>query len=168
MPLLSKTVVGVFLCLVTAGIAQTTEVALGGLKQDSSQPVQVAADQLKVDQANGSATFTGNVIITQGTLKLSADQVDVEYLAGQSGATGKINRMIAAGNVLLVTPTEAAQAEQAVYTVASSEIVMTGDVVLTQGASALSGQKITVNLVTGTALVEGRVTTTLQTGGTSP
>ena len=68
--------------------------------------------------------------------------------------------------MLLVTATEAAEAAKAVYSVATSEIIMTGDVVLTQGGNALSGQKLRVNLKDGTATVEGRVTTTLQTGGT--
>ena len=156
--------VGLLLPVVAA--AQGTGVALSGLKQDSSLPVEIAADQLSVDQSSGKATFSGNVVIAQGTLKLSADQVVVDYLAGEAGAKGKINQLIASGHVLLVTATEAAEAAKAVYSVATSEIIMTGDVVLTQGGNALSGQKLRVNLKDGTATVEGRVTTTLQTGGT--
>ena len=148
--------------------AQTTELALGGIRQDSAAPVGITADQLKIDQATGTAVFTGKVVIVQGSLKLSADAVRVEYLEGEAGATGQINRLLATGNVLMVTPTEAAEAAEAEYSVASSLIVMTGNVVLTQGASAVSGQKITINLADGTAVVEGRVTTTLQTGGKAP
>lgn len=148
-----------------AAAAQNTGVALSGLKQDSGLPVEISADQLSVDQSSGKATFSGKVVIAQGTMKLSADQVVVDYLAGEAGAKGKINQLIASGHVLLVTATEAAEAAEAVYSVATSEIVMTGDVVLTQGGNALSGQKLRVNLTDGTATVEGRVTTTLQTGG---
>jgi len=147
-----------------AVFAQGTQIALGGMRQDSSAPIEIAADQLKLDQASGAATFTGNVVIGQGELKLSAGEVVVEYLAG-SDADGKISRLIATGDVLLVTATEAAEAQSAVYSVATGQIVLSGDVVLTQGANALSGQKVTINLSDGSALVEGRVTTTLQTGG---
>lgn len=167
-PRISAAVLAFALLAAGIAIAQTTEVVLGGIRQDSTAPVEVAADTLKIDQSTGHALFTGNVVITQGTLKLSADQVKVEYLAGESGGPGKIDRLLATGNVLLVTPTEAAEAEQADYSVATSLIVMTGNVVLTQAANALSGQKVTVNLLDGTALVEGRVTTTLQTGGAAP
>ncbi len=152
----------------TASQAQGTAVALGGIRQDSSLPVEIAADQLSVDQSDGTATFSGNVVIVQGALKLSAANVRVEYLAGHSGTTGQIDRLIADGDVLLVTATEAAEAERADYSVATSVIVMTGNVVLTQGTNALTGQKLTVDLKAGTAVVEGRVTTTLQTGGTAP
>ena len=36
---------------------------------------------------------------------------------------------------------------------------MTGDVLLTQGTSALSGKQLTVDLNTGTGVMEGRVQT---------
>ena len=149
--------------LAAPAIAQGTEVALGALKQDSSLPVEIAADQLAIDQASGEATFTGNVVIGQGGLKLSAAEVKVEYVGG-TDAKGKIARLIASGGVVLVTGSEAAEAQEAIYSVETGQIVMTGNVVLTQGNNALSGQKMTVNLNDGTALVEGRVTTTLQTG----
>lgn len=149
-----------------AAMGQATGVALSGLKQDPGLPVEVGADQLSIDQTTGTATFSGNVVIVQGAMKLSAASVVVEYLKGEGGATGKINRLIASGDVLLVTATEAAEAAEAIYSVATGEIVMTGNVVLTQGANALSGQKLVVNLKDGTARVEGRVTTTLQTGTT--
>lgn len=149
-----------------AAVAQGTGVALSGLQQDPGLPVEVGADQLTIDQATGIATFTGNVVIVQGAMKLSAASVVVEYLKGEAGSTGQINRLIASGGVLLVTATEAAEAAEAIYSVATGEIVMTGNVVLTQGSNALSGQKLVVNLKDGTARVEGRVTTTLQTGTT--
>lgn len=154
------------LALPLAAVAQGTGVSLSGLKQDPGLPVEVGADQLSIDQATGIATFSGNVVIVQGAMKLSAASVVVEYLQGESGSSGRINRLIASGDVLLVTATEAAEAAEAIYSVATGEIVMTGTVVLTQGANALSGQKLVVNLKDGTARVEGRVTTTLQTGTT--
>ena len=152
------------LALPLAAVAQGTGVSLSGLKQDPGLPVEVGADQLSIDQATGIATFSGNVVIVQGAMKLSAASVVVEYLQGESGSSGRINRLIASGDVLLVTATEAAEAAEAIYSVATGEIVMTGDVVLTQGDNVLSGQKMTVNLTAGTAVVEGRVSTVLQTG----
>ena len=42
---------------------------------------------------------------------------------------------------------------------------MTGNVLLTQGANALSSNNMTVNLTTGTAQMNGRVRTILQNDG---
>ena len=70
--------------------------------------------------------------------------------------------MTATGNVLLVNGEETAKGAQAIYTVQEEVIVLTGDVLLNQGRSALSGQKLVVNLDTGNGVMEGRVRTVLQ------
>ncbi len=77
----------------------------------------------------------------------------------------KIERLHATGGVTLVSGTDAAEAAEAVYTIASGEVVLSGDVLLTQGKNAMSGQKLTVNLATGTGTMDGRVRTVLQPGG---
>ena len=143
-----------------AALAQGAQVAFGGLKQDTSLPVEVTADALEVNQADGSAVFTGNVLIGQGEMRLSANKVRVEY-----DTAGGIDRMHATGQVLLVSGGEAAEASEAVYTIETASVVMTGNVILTQGDNALSGQKLWVDLTTGTGRMEGRVSTIFNPGG---
>ena len=53
-----------------AAPALAQNVAFGGMTADTSAPVEVAADNLAVDQADGSAVFTGNVVIGQGEMRL--------------------------------------------------------------------------------------------------
>jgi lipopolysaccharide export system protein LptA len=144
-----------------AALAQGTNLKFGGLKGDPSQPVEVKADSLSVDQTNGAAEFSGNVLVTQGAMKLSADKVTVTYAADQK----QVQSLHATGNVLLVNATDAAKGNEAVYTIASGAVVMTGDVVLTQGAAAIKGQKLSVDLKSGTGRMEGGVTTTFVPGG---
>ncbi|THD85388.1 lipopolysaccharide transport periplasmic protein LptA [Aliigemmobacter aestuarii] len=144
-----------------AALAQGATVAFGGLKQDTSLPVEISADQLSVNQADGSATFAGNVLVGQGEMRLSAGSVRVEY--GQDGKS--ITRLHATGGVTLANRTEAAESRDAVYTIATGEVVMTGDVMLTQGQSALSGQKLVIDLKAGTGVMEGRVQTIFVPGG---
>lgn len=150
------------LALPVAALAQT-QVPFGGLSQDTSLPVEVTSDSLTVDQADGSATFVGNVVIAQGTMRLSAAQVRVEY-AGSPDNTGRIEKLVASGGVTLVNGTEAAESRDAVYTIDDGIIVMTGDVILTQGRNALSSQRLVVDLVRGTGTLDGGVQTILQTG----
>ena len=69
----------------TVAFAQGTNVAFGAIKQDTDAPVEVTADELAVDQATGQATFTGNVVIGQGEMRLSAPRVLVVYTEGQTG-----------------------------------------------------------------------------------
>lgn len=141
---------------------QGATVAFGGLKQDTTLPIEVEADQLTVNQTDGSAIFTGNVLASQGEMRLSAAVVKVEY-----SADGKaIARVHASGGVTLANPTEAAESREAVYTVESGLMVMTGDVLLTQGASVISGQKLVIEMKSGIGTMEGRVQSVFQPGGT--
>lgn len=144
-----------------APLAAQTNVNLGGITADPTAPVEVAADNLTVDQDTGTATFTGNVKIGQGDLRLSAGTVEVVYGAD----TGEIARLKATGGVTFATATEAAEAQNADYDIAGGSLVLTGDVLLTQGASAISAERMSVNLTTGNAELSGRVRTIFQQGG---
>ncbi len=139
-------------------------VAFGSLKGDPTQPVEVSADQLQVNQASGTAIFRGNVIVVQGSMRLTAPEVQVDYAADGK----RIARLHATGGVILANGGEAAEAQDAVYTIGSGQVVMTGDVLLTQGTSALSGKVLTVDLTTGTGVMEGRVQTVFVPGTTTP
>ena len=140
--------------------AQGTNVAFGTIRQDTTAPVEVTADNLAVDQATGKAVFEGNVLIGQGELRLSAQKVEVVYRTTSAG----IASLEATGGVTLVSGADAAEAARADYDIDSGTIVMTGDVLLTQGPSALTAQKMTIDLTNGTARMSGRVKTILQTG----
>ncbi len=147
--------------LAAAAFAQTATIAFGDLEQDTTLPVEVAADQLTVNNADGSAVFSGNVQVVQGDMTLSASEVRVKYGTEQ----GDIERLDASGGVNVTNLGDTAKSRDAVYTIDSGVIVMTGDVVLTQGPSVMAGQKLTINLKDGTGLMEGRVTTTFVPGG---
>ncbi len=151
------------LALASAPIAgaQGTDISFGVLKTDTSQPVDVTADTLDVNQENGSALFQGNVLIIQGDMRLSADSVLVINKTEGSG----IERLEARGNVLLVSGEDAAEAGEADYTIDSGTVVMRGNVLLTQGGSTLGAENMTVNLTTGNATLSGRVRTTLSGSG---
>jgi lipopolysaccharide export system protein LptA len=140
--------------------AQGASVAFGTIAQDTSLPVEVSADNLAVDNATGTAVFTGNVVIGQGEMRLSAAEVLVVYREEQKG----IARLEATGGVTLVSGEDAAESERADYDIDDGTIVMTGNVLLSQGQSALSADKMSVRLSDGTAQMTGRVKTVLQTG----
>lgn len=150
----------VLVLLASAASAQQ-KIAFGDLNQDTSLPVQVQADQLAVNNADGSAVFSGNVVVTQGKMKLAAGEVRVAYGTAQTD----IRELVASGGVVVTNLGDAAEAREAVYTIESGVIVLSGDVLLTQGGSAMAGQKLTINLKDGTGVMDGRVTTTFVPGG---
>lgn len=149
----------------TMALAQGTEIAFGEGRPDSALPVEVTADSLRVDQNNGTAMFTGSVLVGQGEMRLSADQVEVRYLMKDGNSTGEVAQVLATGNVTFVNGSEAAEGDVADYDVPNGTMLLTGDVILTQGRNVLSGQKLVVNMDDGTGIMEGRVKSILQTGG---
>lgn len=147
------------LCVATPVFAQTN-INLGAINADPNAPVEITADNLSVDQATGSAVFQGNVVLGQGDLRLSAGRVQVIY----NGTSGDISRLSASGGVTFVTATEAAEASNAEYNLDAGTLTLSGDVLLTQGASAISSDTMSINLSTGAAQMNGRVRTIFNQG----
>ena len=148
------------LLLGTAANAQTN-IDIGGISADPKAPVEVSADNLSVDQDSGTAVFSGNVVIGQGDLRLSAGSVRVVY----SDSTGDIAQLLATDGVTLVTDSEAAEAATADYNLTTGILTLSGSVLLTQGASALSAEQMTIDLNSGRAQMSGRVRTVFQQDG---
>ncbi|MEO0916154.1 MAG: lipopolysaccharide transport periplasmic protein LptA [Pseudomonadota bacterium] len=138
-------------------LAQAANIALGTGSFDANLPVEVTADEFRVDQSSGEAVFDGNVLIVQGSLRLSAGTVTIEYASDTS--SNAISRLLASGGVTFVTDGDAAEAAEAIYSVAQGTVTLNGDVLLTQGRNAIAGDRLVVDLGSGNGRMEGRVRT---------
>ena len=145
--------------------AQSTEVPFGQAGHDTESQVEITADGFILSQNRNTAEFNGNVVVVQDELRLAASRIVVEYVTKDGQSTGKIGQLVASGGVTLVTGKQAAEAKNAVYSLAKGKMVLEGDVLLTEGNNALSGQKLSINLNDGSAVFDGRVKTVFQTGG---
>ncbi len=76
--------------LAIAAIAATPALALEG---DAEAPVEVVADQLDLDDNAGTAIYTGDVEIQQGSMQLTGDRVEI-----QRNAEGQLTRATANGD----------------------------------------------------------------------
>lgn len=148
--------------MIAPAAAQEAELDFGATDHDAAAPIEVTSERLSVDQSAGVTVFTGDVVIAQGAMRLSADRVEVDY--GEGGAPGRdsIRRMTATGGVTAVSGEQEAEAAEAIYDVASGRIEMRGDVLLTQRGSAITGDVLVIDLADGTGSMEGRVRTVLQ------
>lgn len=142
--------------------AQETTVPFGTEGHDATQRIEVTADNLELDQATGTALFTGSVRAAQGALKIAADTVRVFYADAEGQSQGPITRLEAAGAVTLTNGEEAAEAREASYEVRTGIVVMEGDVLLTQGPNALASQTLRIDLNSGTGTFGGRVRTVFE------
>lgn len=148
------------LALAPALAAAQAQIALSGLSADPGAPVEVTAEALSIDQNARSAVFSGDVVISQGEMRIAAGSAEVHY----SEETGEIARLVLSGGVTFVTAVEEAGAERAEYDLVNGMLVLSGDVLLSQGQNALSADEMHVNLRDGTAQMQGRVRTLFGTG----
>lgn len=157
---------------------------LGGFGGDSKEPIKIDADKLDVLDKDNRAVFTGNVVAVQGetTVRCSVMTVFYEGRGGQqgggaartpapaatpapAGAAGQSNdssikRIECNGPVTVVSKTQAATSDNAVFDRANNQVIMTGNVALNDGPNITRGERLVYNTVTGVANVEnnkGRV-----------
>lgn len=113
----------------------------------SNQPVMIGADG--GEMTNSGFALRGRAEVTQGDNRLRAEAIE-----GVS-ANGSVSRITASGGVYYVTPNETIRGDRAIYTASDATIVITGDVILTQGQNVLTGSRLTYNVDSGAARMEG-------------
>ena len=132
-----------FCCLsVSSWAAEAPKAGLLG-KHDTNQPINIAADKMLADLNAKTVTYTGNVIVTQGDIRMHANTMKADNQA---------NKIFADGKVVVDSPASGTvTGDSAVYDVAPRNVIMTGHVVLTRGKDVMRGTHLTVNLVSGQA-----------------
>ena len=147
-----------FLLFPLITLAENASLAFGGKDVAADAPIEITSESLEVNQSDGTVVFSGDVLITQGALRLSAAKVLVSY----DNDTSMIATINASDGVVLVSGAEAAEADGAEYDVLSRTVLMSGNVLLMQGNFALSAQQMRIDLEDGSAQMIGRVKTVLQ------
>ena len=98
---------------------------------DTDQPIHIESDQQSLDMQGNVVTFTGNVIVTQGTIKINADKVVVTRPGGEQGKE------------VIDGYGKPATFYQMHYELAKDFVVLTGNAYLQQVDSNIKGDKIT-------------------------
>ena len=56
---------------------------ISALEIDRQQPLKILADSAVLSDKDGTATYQGNVVLTQGSLKINADKLHIKTLQGK-------------------------------------------------------------------------------------
>lgn len=130
--------------------SQSRDSILGG--HDINAPVDVAADRVEVQDRADRALFVGNVVVQQGGLTLNTARLRLAY---SSNAGLEIDRLDASGGVTVRSGSETARSEFAVYDLDQRLITMIGNVQLTQARNTIQGSRLTIDLESGRAVMDG-------------
>mgnify|MGYP001749285879 CR=1 FL=1 len=123
------------------------------LQSDSKQPIQIEADQGSLDQNNQSTTFSGNVIIKQGTLNIRAGSVTVsrnDKSEQLMKATGSPSQELDGGKGVVN-----GQANTVTYSSAASLVTLIGNAKVQRGGDVAEGAVITYNTKTEVYTING-------------
>lgn len=129
--------------------------ALGQARHDSNAPIDFAAQNIELQDRANRAILSGGVKITQANMTLTAARVTVSYTGQVIDGSPSVSRFDAAGGVTVSRPDQTAQAQYGVYDINRRTITMMGNVTLTQGSNRVSGGRLTLNLDTGRASIDG-------------
>ena len=113
-------------------------------------PISYGADA--GEATPNSLSLRGRAEVVQGQNRLRADVIS------GSGADSEIDRIEASGNVYFVTPEQTIRGDRAVYTLSDNEVVVTGDVIVTQGQNVMTGGRLTYNTETQAVTMAGGAT----------
>ena len=140
-------------------LAQEAQNRLSGLKLAGDQPIQIESDKLEVREAESMAIFSGNVSVVQGATLLKAGKMTVFYAKdGGSATTGSANieRLEVDDKVYVKSETQVATGDKGTFDMKTEVLTLSGkEVVLSEGSNVLTGCKLTVDMKSGLANVEG-------------
>ena len=120
---------------------------------DSNAPIDVSADRMEVQDRADRAVMAGNVHVKQQELTLDTARLTIAYTNGAGGL--KMQRLDAAGGVVVKSPTETARGAFGVYDLNRKLITLVGGVSLIRQQSQINGSRLVIDLTTGRAVVDG-------------
>lgn len=120
-------------------------------RDPSAEPVMYSSATFAYTP-NGFALI-GDAEVLQGDNRLRAARIEAITDGNQD-----LSRVEATGDVYFVTPDQTLRGDRAVYDFGSGEVVMTGEVIVTQGRNVMTGSRLVYNVRNGTARMEGAPT----------
>ena len=113
------------------------------LESDRDQPIQITADSAIRDEIAGETRYEGNVVLTQGSLIITADRLSISHRANDA------ERIVATGRpaTLVQQPSQDqepvdASANRIEYVLSQDLVRLLHDARVAQSGSTLSGERI--------------------------
>ena len=122
---------------------------------DRSQPIEVRADRSHFDELQGLQTHTGDVVITQGSLRIEADEIVIKLANGAlhsidaSGAPTTFRQLDDLGREVRT------RSRKMHYATGDGLLLLTGDAHLSQPGRELSGERIEYHVDAQTVSADG-------------
>lgn len=125
-------------------------------------PTNVVADSLSFNPKSRVFAYQGNVIVTQGDMKLTS-----KTLEGNYSETNQLQKLIARGDVLITKQDIKASGQTATYDAVAGIVILTDNPQLAQNQSILTADRIKIFINENRSQAEGDVRVTFVQGSTT-
>jgi lipopolysaccharide export system protein LptA len=124
-------------------------------QHNSNAPIDFSADTIELQDRANRAVLAGNVAVKQAEMTLNASRLTVAYTGKVQNGSPQVSRLDASGGVTVRRPDQTARSQYAVYDINKRLITMLGAVTLNQGGNTVNGGRLTINLDSGRAVIDG-------------
>lgn len=145
------------LCLAPEWADGQTSSLFTGFQSKSDEPIQIDAAQLEISEEGDQriSEFSGNVVVRRGDTVLTAQTMKIfSDLSDDRPKKQAFYRIEAGGNVEVRSGQQTATGKTVVVNMGDQTIIMSGSVVLKQGANVITGDRLVIDLASGKARVE--------------
>ena len=118
------------------------------LPEDSEQPIRIQANTATLDDRQNTAVYTGDVIVTQGTMRLTGNRVTLN-----TDADGAVSKIVSVGNPATFVQTPRpnqgpvnARGQTIEYYADDERVVLIENAHLDQDGNTFQGEFVTYNV----------------------
>jgi lipopolysaccharide export system protein LptA len=124
-------------------------------RHDSNAPIDFGARSIELQDRANRVLLSGDVSVKQAEMTLTASRMTLAYTGQITEGSPEVSRIDASGGVTVTRPDQSARSQYAVYDINRRVITMVGSVTLRQGTNNVSGGRLTIDLDTGRATIDG-------------
>ena len=123
-----------------------------GFEFNKNDPIYITSDRMEVDQKKNTITYMGRVVTVQGDITMRSETLTAYY----DPAMKQIKQIVAEGKVHATQCDRVATGDKAVFDDQNKTVTLTGNPMMRQGNSQVTGIRIIYYTEEDRSVVEGK------------
>ena len=123
----------------------------GGFELNKKDPIYITSDWMEVDQTKNTITYKGRVVMVQADMTMRSETLVAHY----DPEMKRMSQIVAEGKVNTTQGDRVAIGEKAVFDETAKTVTLTGNPVMRQGNSQVSGTRVIYFMEQDRAVAEG-------------
>ncbi len=117
----------------------------------TAETITITSDRMELDQKKNTVVYMGNVVTVRGNVTMKSDTLTATY----NPEMQRLTEVVAEGNLEVTQGNRIATGTKAIFNSDDNSVVLTGDPVIRQGNSQVSGCRIIMFINEERGVVEG-------------